>query len=94
MLRVTYGTETDKPAMDTWQTVFVFGEGCVERVDTPELLKPMELDRGQAREDRRKAAKRAWNKANKDYTKSWRTANANRLKAYHAHPTGVDLGEL
>ena len=84
MLRVTYGTETEKPAVDTWQTVFVFGDGCVERVDTPELLKPMELDRGQAREDRRNAAKRASNKAKKDYTKSWRTANANRLKAYHA----------
>jgi hypothetical protein len=96
MLRITYGTETDKPAMDTWQTVFVFGEGCVERVDTPELLKPMELDRGQAwLDDDGKEAKRAsnearkcynksWRTANADYNKSWRAANANRVKAYNA----------
>ncbi len=39
MLRVTHGTKTHKPAVDKWQTVFVFGEGSVERVQQPKLLK-------------------------------------------------------
>ena len=44
--------------MDSWQTVFVFRDRCVERVDTPELVQPTERDRAvieQERKERKKA---------------------------------------
>ena len=47
--------------MDSWQTVFVFRDRCVERVDTPEHERK-ERDRA-AIEQERKERKRAYIKA-------------------------------
>jgi hypothetical protein len=72
MLHETYVTETNKPTSSTWQTVFVFGESSVQRVDTPELPKDFNM------KTQKKAQKAAYMKA---YLKAYRVAKADDLKA-------------
>jgi hypothetical protein len=45
MLLGTCASETDKPDVDSLQTDFMFQEAFVERVNAPELVRSMELDR-------------------------------------------------
>jgi hypothetical protein len=71
MLHETYATETNKAAVDTWQTVFVFGEGSVKRVDTPD---DDDFYLSQAKKECQKAYKRAYDKNNKDRNKSYERA--------------------
>ena len=59
--------------MDSWQTVFLFRDQCVERVDTPELVQPTERDRA-AIEQERKECKKAYQK---QYQKQYYAANIN-----------------
>ncbi len=83
-----------------WQTVFVFGDSSVERVDTPELVqpterdraavvqeRPMELDRAQAKKERNQAKKKAWEKANVDHLKEYQKRYQ---KKYYADPANID----
>jgi hypothetical protein len=95
--------------MDSWQTVFVFRDRCVERVDTPalEMLletyasetdkpadraavvqeRPMELDRAQAKKERRKAKKKAYYEANADHLKEYQKRYQ---KKYYADAANID----
>jgi hypothetical protein len=74
MLHETYATETNRPASSTWQTVFVFGESSVQRVDTPELPKDFNM------KTQKKAQKAARQKA---YLKAYYAAKADDIKAKH-----------
>ncbi len=69
--------------MDSWQTVGVFRDRCVERVDTPELVQPTELDRAQAKKERKRARDKRYRQMNADRIKAnekvWRKQNADRL---------------
>jgi hypothetical protein len=73
--------------MDSWQTVFVFRDRCVERVDTPELVQPMELDRAQANKERKRALDKAYREKNADSIKVKKRAycekNKDKSKAYY-----------
>jgi hypothetical protein len=64
--------------MDSWQTVFVFRDRCVERVDTPELVQPMELDRAHANKERKRALKKAYREKNSDSIKARKRAQATK----------------
>jgi hypothetical protein len=83
MLHETYATETNRPASSTWQTVFVFGESSVQRVDTPELVQPMERDRAAVVQERPMELDRVQAKKdrNREYKRVWRHANKERLNA-------------
>jgi hypothetical protein len=93
--------ETDKPAVDSWRTVFVFGDRCVERVDMPELVQPMELDREEARKERNRARARAYYIRNKDVVKAYQKVynatntrkerNRARTRAYYSRNTDVNI---
>ena len=118
--------------MDSWQTVFVFRDQCVERVDTPalemlletyasetdtpalEMLletyasetdkpadraavvqeRPIELDRAQAKKERKRARDKAYQKLNavhiKAQSKAFRAANAVKIKARHKEYQNVN----
>ena len=95
--------------MDSWQTVFVFRDLCVERVDTPalEMLletypsetdkpadraavvqeRPMELDRAQAKKERKRARDKAYRNVNavhlKEYQKKYQ-------KKYNADAANIE----
>jgi hypothetical protein len=65
---------------------------CVERVDTPELVQPMELDREEARKERHRARARSYYIRNKERkrarNKAYYTANRDdisaQIKAHYA----------
>ena len=75
-----------------WQTVFVFGDSSVERVDTPEPT--MELDRAarvQAQKERKKERKKAYCAAKRDhinaYNKAYRVIYKDTAKTTPASQT-------
>jgi len=95
MLLGTCASETDKSVVDSLQTDFMFQEAYVERVNTAELVCPMELDRVVARKERNKAYCKAYYAAKADDIKAqkraYKAAHPDKIKAYSkaykaAHP--------
>jgi len=80
-----FTAETDKPVVGSWRNVFVFGDRCIERVDTQELVQPMELDREEARKERNRVRRAHYAKnadVEKAKSKAYNAANADVQKAY------------
>lgn len=106
MLIETYASDMKNPAVHACQSVFVFKDGCVDRMDTTEQMR-MELDRvAKDKEEKRKAkdreAKRKFRAENpeiiKARTKKYYDKNAKLLiaksKAYYdANPDKVKTRE-
>ena len=81
-ISMTQAVHTTEPAVQAWQTVFVFKETCVERVDT---MAP-EKTEFEARKERKQALAKEYRAKNADrikaMDKAYRAANAERIQAY------------
>ena len=74
MLIETYASDTKNPAVHACQSVFVFKDGCVDRMDTTEQMR-MELDRvAKDKEENRKAK-------NRERKRKFRAENPEIIKA-------------